>query len=177
MNKKQAVIIVTLMVLIVCAGVLATRVRSPLYVNDTDFDSDTNTNKSTVSTNDNSKKSSSTKTDVFAQGRLEREQKDQREIQTLKNIIDDKNVSNDTKSSAQQKMMTLTDEDSKCNKVETMLKSKGFKDALCSITDSKVTVTVKCDSDKLTDNQLRDIKEVVTDVTKIRNIEVLQPVH
>ncbi|MCR3760223.1 SpoIIIAH-like family protein [Clostridium felsineum] len=175
MNKKQAVIIVTLMVLIVCAGVLATRVRSPLYVNDTDFDSD-NSNKSTVSTNDSSKKIS-TKTDIFAQGRLEREQKDQREIQTLKNIVDDKNVSNDTKASAQQKMMTLSDEDAKCNKVETMLKSKGFKEALCSITDSKVTITVKSDSDKLTDNQLRDIKEVVTDVTKIRNIEVLQPVH
>lgn len=175
MNKKQAVIIVTLMVLIVCAGVLATRVRSPLYVNDSDFNSDSS-NKSTVSLNNDTKKSSS-KSDIFAEGRLEREQKDQREIQTLKNIIDDKNVSNETKSSAQQKMMALTDEDAKSNKVETMLESKGFKEALCSITDSKVTITVKCDNDKLTDNQLRNIKEVVTDVTKIRNIEVLQPVH
>ena len=37
MNKKQAVIIVTLLVLIVCAGVLAAKVNSPLYVSDSDF--------------------------------------------------------------------------------------------------------------------------------------------
>lgn len=171
MNKKQAIIIVTLLVLIVCAGVLATKFRSPLfYVNNTDLDND---NKSAISLNDSSSKSTSSKSDLFAEGRLDREQKDQREIETLKGIIDDKSVATDKRNEAQQKLMLLTDDDSKCNKVETLLKSKGFKDALCSISDSKVTITVKNSSTKLTDVQLRDIKETVTNVTKIRNIEVI----
>ena len=37
MNKKQSGIIVTLVVLIVFAGYLATKVNGPLYVNDGDF--------------------------------------------------------------------------------------------------------------------------------------------
>ncbi|MFL0251565.1 SpoIIIAH-like family protein [Clostridium neuense] len=176
MNKKQAVIIVTLLVLIVCAAVLATKFRSPyLYVNDTDLDND---NKSTVSLNKDSSKntsssSTSTKSDLFSQGKLDREQKDQSEIQTLKNMIDDKSVSSSTRSAAEQKLMALTDNDSKCTKVETLLKSKGFKDVLCSINNNKVTVNVKASSSTLSDVQLRDIKDVVNSVTGIRNIEVL----
>ena len=33
MNKKQAVIILTLLVLIICAGVIATKMNDNLYVN------------------------------------------------------------------------------------------------------------------------------------------------
>lgn len=179
MNKKQAIIIVTLLVLIVCAGVLATKFRSPLlYVNDTDLD---NSNKSTVSLNNSTKNqtdsTTTSKTDIFAQGRLDRAQKDSLETQNLKNLIDDKNTSADVRASAQQKLMALTDEDSKANKVETILKSKGFKDALCTISEGKVSITVKNDSSKLTDVQLRDIKDTVNNVTQIRNIEVLPIVH
>ncbi len=50
MNKKQGVIIVTLLALIVCTGVLATKLNSPLYVNGAD-------EGSTVSFNNTSKNS------------------------------------------------------------------------------------------------------------------------
>lgn len=176
MNKKQAVIIVTLLVLIVCAAVLATKFRSPyLYVNDTDLD---NTNKSTVSMNKDSSKnasssSTSAKSDLFSQGKLDREQKDNSEMQELKNMIDDKSVSSSTRAAAEQKLMALTDNDAKSTKVETLLKSKGFKDVLCSINNNKVTVNVKTSNSTLSDIQLRDIKDVVNNVTGIRNIDVL----
>jgi len=176
MNKKQAVIIVTLLVLIVCAAVLATKFRSPyLYVNDTDLD---NNNKSTVSMNKDSSKntsssSTSTKSDLFSQGKLDRMQKDNSEMQELKNMIDDKSVSSSTRAAAEQKLMALTDNDAKCTKVENLLKSKGFKDVFCSINNNKVTVNVKNSSSSLTDVQLRDIKDVVNNVTGNRNIEVL----
>lgn len=177
MNKKQAVIIVTLLVLIVCAAVLATKFRSPyLYVNDTDLDN--SNNKSTVSMNKDSSKntsssSTSTKSDLFSQGKLDREQKDTSEMQELKNMIDDKSVSSSTRAAAEQKLMALTDNDAKSTKIETLLKSKGFKDVLCSINNNKITVNVKASSSKLSDIQLRDIKDVVNNVTGSRNIEVL----
>ena len=47
MNKKQSGIIVTLVVLLVFAGYLATKVNGPLYVNDSDFSTD----KSAISLN------------------------------------------------------------------------------------------------------------------------------
>ena len=49
MNKKQSGIIVTLVVLIVFAGYLATKVNGPLYVNDSDFSSE----KSAISLKEN----------------------------------------------------------------------------------------------------------------------------
>lgn len=120
-----------------------------------------------------SSSSTSTKSDLFSQGKLDREQKDQSEIQTLKNVIDDKSMSSSTRTAAEQKLMALTDNDAKATKVETLLKSKGFKDALCTINNNKVIVNVKASSSKLSDVQLKDIKDVVNNVTGIRNIDVL----
>ena len=59
MNKKQGVIIVTLLALIICTGVLATKLNSPLYVNGAD-------EGSTVSFNNTSKSSNKTESKEIA---------------------------------------------------------------------------------------------------------------
>ncbi len=174
MNRKQAVIIVALLVLIVCAGVLATKVQSPLYVSDTDLVSGNNTNSST---SDNSTNKTSVKQDYFAEARLTREKTSQETVSNLKEIIDDKNETSQNKQSAQQESMAIVLEQQNEMKVENMLKGKGYKDALCTINTDKVNVVVRADNEKLSDQQQREIKDVILSVTKIRNIEIQAPVH
>lgn len=188
MNRKQAVIIVTLLVLIVCAGVLATKVNSPLYVSDTDLvNSNTSTSNSTSSTNSSDNNvanatnatnaTSSTSSNYFADARLTREKSNAQTIATLKSIIDDKNASQANKDSATQQSINISTASSNATKVENMLKGKGYKEALCTINGDKVSVVVKSDAQKLSDVQQREIRDVVLSVTNLRNIEIEPPVH
>lgn len=183
MNRKQAVIIVTLLVLIVCAGVLATKVNSPLYVSDTDL-VNSNTSASNTSTNSSDNNAanatnatSSTSSNYFADARLTREKSNAQTIATLKSIIDDKNASQANKDSATQQSINISTASSNATKVENMLKGKGYKEALCTINGDKVSVVVKSDAQKLSDVQQREIRDVVLSVTNLRNIEIEPPVH
>jgi stage III sporulation protein AH len=174
MNRKQAVIIVALLVLIVCAGVLATKVQSPLYVSDTDLVDGNNTNSAT---SDNSTNKTSANQDYFAEARLTREKTSEETVANLKEIIDDKNSTAENKQSAEQETVAIALEQQNEMKVENMLKGKGYKEALCTINNNKVNVVVRADNDKLTDQQQREIKDVILSVTQIRNIEIQAPVH
>lgn len=174
MNRKQAVIIVALLILIVCAGVLATRVQSPLYVSDTDL-VDSNTTNAT--TPDNSTNKTSGKQDYFAEARLTREKTSEETVANLKEIIDDKNATVQNKQNAEQESMSIVLEQQNEMKVENMLKGKGYKEALCTINSDKVNVVVKGNNAKLSDQQQREIRDVVLNVTKIRNIEIQPPVQ
>lgn len=161
MNRKQAIIIVALLALIVCAGVLATRLNSPLYVNGTD---------STVSFN-TKKTNNSTTTDFFAEAKLTRDQQNNQTLQTLKALIDDNNVSKENKADAEKKYTKLALDTNNEQKVETALKAKGYEEAICQINDDKVTLIVK-GKDKLTDKETREIKNEVLKITKLSNVDI-----
>ena len=165
MNKKQAVIIGTLLALIVCAGVLATKLNNPLYVNGTDSGS----KQSTVSFNNNDKKNN--KSQFFDETKLTREQKSAETLQTLKTLIDDKNVSKENRDDAAKKYTDLAMNTNYESKIEATLKSKGYEDAICSIEDNKARVIVK-GKDKLTDKDTREIKNVVMGISKIQEVEI-----
>lgn len=177
MNRKQAVIIVTLLVLIVCAGVLAAKVNSPLYVSDTNFNDSISNSASTDTSSSSTANKKTTKSDYITETKLTRDKSDAQTIASLKDIIDDKNASQTNRDNASQQSVAITTARHNDTTVENMLKGKGYKDALCTIVNDKVTIVVKCDSEKLTDKQLREIKDVVLSVTKLRNIEIAAPVH
>ena len=84
MNKKQSGIILTLVVLIVFAGYLATKVNGPLYVNDKDFTNE----KTAISLKET--KSSST---FFEEAKLSKVAVTNRTLQTIKDLVDDDNTS------------------------------------------------------------------------------------
>lgn len=175
MNKKQAVIIVALLALIVCAGVLATKLNSPLYVNGTD----SSTGSSTVSFNNNGK-NTGTNSEFFTETKMIRDQKNTQTLQTLKSLIDDKNVSKENKDDASKKYTKLAMNTNYEAKIETTLKSKGYADAVCLIEDNKATVIVKTSGSaavngtqgKLSDKSTRDIQNVVLSVAKISDVEI-----
>ncbi|MBV7275061.1 SpoIIIAH-like family protein [Clostridiaceae bacterium UIB06] len=167
MNKKQGIIIATLLVLIVCAGVLATKLNNPLYVNGDDSGSG---KSSAVSFNNSSQKNNKTSS-FFEETRLDRDQKNAQTLQTLKNFIDDKNVSKENRDEASKKYTDLAMNTNYESKIETTLKSKGYEDVICSIEDSKARVIVK-GKDKLTDKDTREIKNVVVGIAKIQDVEI-----
>lgn len=168
MNKKQAVIIVTLLALIVCAGVLATKLNSPLYVNGAD--SSTSSGSSTVSLNNSTNQND--KSQFFAETKLTRDQKNAETLQTLKTLIDDQNVSKQDRDDAAKKYTELAMNTNYESKIEATLKSKGYEDAICSIENgNKARIIVK-GKDKLTDKDTREIKDVVMGIAKIQDVEI-----
>lgn len=164
MNKKQGIIIATLLALIVCAGVLATKLNNPLYVNGDD------SGKGNAASFTNSDKKNS-KSSFFEETRLNRDHKDAQTLQTLKNFIDDKNISKENRDDASKKYTDLAMSTNYESKIETTLKGKGYEDVICSIEDSKARVIVK-GKDKLTDKDTRDIKNVVMGIAKIQDVEI-----
>ena len=166
MNKKQAVIIVTLLALIVCAGVLATKLNSPLYVNGSSVAKAT-----TDSFNTSTKQTTKSTTDYFADTKLSRDQKDAQTLQTLKALVDDKNVSTQNRNDAAEKYTKIAMDSNYADKIESTLKSKGFDNAVCSIEGNTARVIVK-QTKVLTDKQTRDIKNVVVGIAKINDVEI-----
>lgn len=163
MNKKQSGIIVTLVVLIVVAGYLATRVNGPLYVNETDFGND----KSAISLKQS--KNSST---YFTEAILIRNQDNARTLQTIKDLIDDTNTPAEQKDAAAAQYLSISVATQNESDIELAIKAQGFEEALCSIVDDKVDVLVKTAKKELSQEELRAIQDIVMSKTKLENIVV-----
>lgn len=166
MNKKQGIIIVTLLVLIVLAGVLATRLNgNQLYVTENQG------GQPTSSFNTNDKNTNTNSSEYFAELKISRDQSNAQTLQTLKTMIDDKNVSDASRKDAESKYEAMAMTSNYEQKIEMDLKVKGYNDVLCSITDNKATITINT-KDQLTDKQLREIKDVVMKVANIKDVDI-----
>ena len=163
MNKKQSGIIVTLVVLIVFAGYLATKVNGPLYVNDSDF----TTEKSAISL-----KESASSSTYFTEAKLSRTQEDARTLQTINTLIDDVNTPKVQKETAAEKYLSVSMASQNESDIELAIKAQGFEEALCSIVNDKVDILVKTTKKELTQAELRSIQDAVMSKTKLEKIAV-----
>lgn len=163
MNKKQSGIIVTLVVLIVFAGYLATKVNGPLYVNDSDF----TTEKSAISL-----KESASSSTYFTEAKLSRTQEDARTLQTIKALIDDVNTPKAQKETAADKYLSISMASQNESDIELAIKAQGFEEALCSIVNDKVDILVKTTKKELSQAELRSIQDAVMSKTKLEKIAV-----
>ena len=163
MDKKQMGIIVVLLVLIVCAGVLATKLNSPFYVN-----GDDTSGKNAVSSTNNTQKT--TTTSIFSEVRLSRDHSMTQLLAQLQTIMDDKNVSKESKDNASNQYTAMVLQKNNSTKIEGLLKMKGYTDTVCTIETDKVVITVL--AKELTDKQSKEIQSTVMDVTKMNNIEI-----
>lgn len=161
MNKKQAFIIATLLVLIVCAGILATKVNSPLYVDNSEITQDTNASTETGK-DDN----------FFKEAILNRSQTYATTVPTYKTVIDDPNATKETKEAMAEKLKAYTTNNENEQKIEAQLKGKGYEEAFCQISEDKVMVYVRTDKEKLTDKDTREIKNIVYGITKNIDVEI-----
>ena len=164
-NSKQAMIIVTLMVLILGVGALAHNVNSRLSEGDLAL-----TMKEQA---DGGEKGTETtaNSDYFYETRSIREQEDDKSIQTLKAIIADKNTSKEQKDSATEKLSEKTTNRDLESRIELNIKSKGYKDAICFLDGDKARVVV-AQSEALKEEQVIEIQDIVKNVSKVYDVQI-----
>lgn len=164
MDRKQAGIIVTLLVLIVLAGVFAQRLNGPLYGLDGSGE-----NNPMVESVD---KSENNGTDFsFVDAQTTRDVQTTNALRLLQDVIDDANVSTDNKQRATDEYAALSSQLDNENRIELKLKGQGYEDALCLIEDNVVKVYVKV-GEELSDEQYAEIRAVVSGQAGLKDIEI-----
>ena len=113
---------------------------------------------------------------IVAQAKITREQVRAKNKEVLLEIIDNENLSDEQKKEAIAQMIAMTEIAEQEAAVETMLLSKGFTEAVVSITENMVDVVIN--SDELTDANRAQIEDIVVRKTNIlpENI-VITPMH
>ena len=113
---------------------------------------------------------------VAAQAKVSREQVRSRNKETLQNIIDNKDISEEEKKDAINQMVHMTEISEKETAAESLLAAKGFSDAVVSITDEQADVIVG--ASELSDANRAQIEDIVTRKTSVaaQNI-VINPVY
>lgn len=128
-----------------------------------------------VATNDTSKDKNTTKKDVsaskvandyFAQAKMEREVTRGKSADSLKAITEDKNASKETKVKAYDQMMQITTMNEREMRIETLIKEKGFSDAMAIFgDDGSVDIAIKTPS--LTSSQTAQVADIVSRQAKL----------
>ncbi len=115
-------------------------------------------------------------TGVVAEAKVTREQVRAKNKETLLEIIDNKNLSDEQKQDAINQMIAMTELAEKEAAVETMLASKGFSDTVVSLTTESADVVVN--SAELTDANRAQIEDIITRKAEIspENI-VITPIY
>lgn len=99
--------------------------------------------------------------DFFAQAKINREVTRSRDQDVLKEISQDTASSEDVKKSAQQLMMDIIENSEKEMRIETLIKEKGFKDAVVLFSsDGSIDVVIKTPS--LTSIQVAQIADITS---------------
>ena len=104
-------------------------------------------------------------TEYIAGVQLGREQIRAKNKETLMQIINSDQISEEEKQTAIQNLIGMTEISEKENAAETLLKAKGFVDPVVSITDGKVDVVVNAAS--LSDQERAQIEDIVKRKTEI----------
>ncbi|QCX32701.1 SpoIIIAH-like family protein [Caloramator sp. E03] len=149
--RRQTIIIAVLIVLIGCAGWFAKR------FNDTVQDTNAVSSKSV---------SKSQTTNFFAESRMGRDNQRSAMKEEYEKIISDNQANKEAKAVASTKLMQLLDWGNKENTVETLVKERGFEDAICFIDDNGVELCVKT-NEQLTDEQANQLKDIIVRTTHI----------
>ena len=115
-------------------------------------------------------------TGVVAEAKVTREQVRAKNKETLLEIIDNANLSDEQKQDAIDQMIAMTELAEKEAAVETMLASKGFSDTVVSLTAETADVVVN--SAELTDANRAQIEDIITRKAEIapENI-VITPIY
>ena len=119
---------------------------------------------------------SGTADSTVAQAKVSREQVRAQNKETLQAIIDNTNLSDAEKQDAVAQMVQMTELSEQENAIETLMATKGFSEAVVSLTEDSADVVVK--ADELTDANRAQIEDIVTRKTDIapENI-VITPIH
>ena len=113
---------------------------------------------------------------TVAEAKVSREQIRAQNKETLQALIDNTNISEEEKQEAVSQMVHMTELAEQEMAIETLMASKGFSEAVVSLTNESADVVV--DAAELTDANRAQIEDIVTRKTSIspENI-VITPIH
>lgn len=158
--RKQTVIIAVLIGLIGCASFFAKKLNDSNKDIDMVLKQETKATETVSENKDKKNKEVAQNTkNFFSESRMARESQRTTMKQELESIVNNKSATKESKDKASQKLMTLIEKGDKENKIETMVKEKGFEEALCIIDDNGVEISVKS-KDKLTGEKVNQIKDI-----------------
>ncbi|MGG0638516.1 SpoIIIAH-like family protein [Bacillus altitudinis] len=125
-------------------------------------DKETNAKQEDVETSGEEGKAVSEQTDdeLFTTYRLELEDKRSKQREEYNEIVSSDDATAQEKSEAYDQMTALSEAEGTERQLETLIKTKGYKDALVSAEGDKVNITVR--SDKKSKSQAADIIDLVT---------------
>lgn len=149
-TRKQTIIIAALIVLIGCAGWFAKKFN------------DTTMERNALSTDISQK----TTQNFFVESKLNRDVQRKATNQELKGIINNKEVTKNAKNKATNQLMEAVDRGEKENNIETMVKSRGFEDALCVINEKSIELCVKSKT-ALTAKEVDELKNITIKATGV----------
>lgn len=149
-SKRQTVVIAVLILLIACAGWFAREFNNRQDLNALSTDA----SESQESAN------------FFVESRMGRDNARSALKQELERIISDANQTEEAKQSASTQMMMLLARGDKENTIETLVRERGYEDALCMIDENGVELCVKSD-EELTAEQVNAITDVIVRTTGI----------
>ena len=186
--KKNQVIITTLAVMIAIAGYL--NYSGELFSNTTESTTEANTNlvnqelldiseedletgTEEIASNDSEVEgtpgeavlTSGTADSTIAQAKVTREQVRAQNKETLQGIIDNTSLSDAEKQSAVEQMLQLTTIAEQEMAIETLMASKGFSNAVVSLTADSADIVVE--AEELTDANRAQIEDIVVRKTEI----------
>ena len=130
MTKRQFAIIFTLMALIVCVGVLASKLNKDGFNDPGDLGAVLQQNDD--KTTDEDKETLSTQ-DYFYNMRAAKDQEDSLYVENLESIKNDETTSQEQKDIANQKLIDKTNIKAQESSVERDIKNQGYEDAICMI--------------------------------------------
>ena len=109
-------------------------------------------------------------------GKVNREQVRQKSKETLQAIIDNADIAEDQKADAVAQMVEMTQRAEQEVAIETLLASKGFQDAVVSLTEESADVVV--DVADLSDAKRAQIEDIVTRKAEVNAANVvITPIH
>ena len=113
---------------------------------------------------------------VVAEAKVSREQVRAKNKETLQSIIDDTNISDEQKSAAVNQMVAMTATAEKEVAIETLLASKGFTEAVVSLTEDGADIVVN--SANLSEAKRAQIEDIVTRKAGVAAANVvITPIH
>ena len=113
---------------------------------------------------------------LVAQAKVNREQVRAKNKETLQAIIDNADIAEDQKADAVAQMVEMTQRAEQEVAIETLLASKGFQDAVVSLTEESADVVV--DVADLSDAKRAQIEDIVTRKAEVNAANVvITPIH
>ncbi|MBZ9686354.1 SpoIIIAH-like family protein [Clostridium estertheticum] len=109
--------------------------------------------------------------EFFLETKLKRDQSSAKTLQSLKELMDNGNISKEVRAIAASKYINIVVAANNESQIELLLKNKGYDEVVAIITDDRVRLIIKHDN-KLSKSELNEIRDTVMSVTKIGDIEV-----